>query len=488
LGLTLLTLLVYLPVIWAGFVWDDLYLISNPLVKAPDGLLKIWFGFEGRDYFPLSYSGFWLQWRLWGLHPLGYHVVNVVLHLACALLLWRILVRVAVPGAWLAALLFAVHPVNVETAAWISEQKNTLAMVFFLLSVWVWRRQPDSGNGWLLAGSLVCFALSLLAKPMAVLWPPVLAGYVWWSRGRLDRSDALRILPFFLVSAASAAVTLACHKAEALAGLSVGPETISGRLILAGQALLFYASKMVVPTGLCAIYPRDALRWFNPGSVVLAALLLVVLAAPRERRYAWLGAVALGLAFFVAMLAPVLGLVDISFMFYSPVSDHFAYAASAGMMALLCGVGVDLFRRRAPAAQRKGGVLICLIVVAFAALSFGRVGVFMNSERLFRDTLVGNPRAWAAHVTLGNMAFDRRSLAEAEVFYRQGLRLKPDYWEAYNGLGIVYAVQGRFDQAIPMFRKTLELKPDHHIARRNLEKALQDQARLPKPLSVEREP
>jgi lipoprotein NlpI len=187
------------------------------------------------------------------------------------------------------------------------------------------------------------------------------------------------------------------------------------------------------------------------------------------------------------MLLPVLGLLDISFLFYSPVCDRWVYPATLGILALFCAAGTGLFSKCSAVLRVVLVVAAALVVCLFSVVSFDRCGVFHDSETLFRDTITKNPRAWAAYVSLGNLAFDKRELDEAETYYRQALRFKSDYWEAYNGLGIVYAVRGRLDQAISCFTKVLELYPGHSIARRNLSMALkQKEARTsgPEPASV----
>ena len=473
-AVVLLTFVTYLPAQRAGFVWDDLYLTASPVIKAGDGLYRIWCTFEPRDYFPVSYSLFWLEWRAWGTNAAGYHFVNILLHALGAVLLWLVLGRMRVAGAWLGALLFAVHPLNVESVAWISEQKNTLAMVFFLLSVLSYLRYESSGRRGTFVGSLLLFALSLLCKPMVILWPVVLLGYAWWKRGRIGASDVRRALPFFVLSALAGIITLLFSQANGSVGQPVGAATAAGRVAAALQALFFYLGKVLLPVDLCAIYSPESLAWPVAAYGVLAALVLFAVAAGARHGRAVARHAAFGLGFFALMLGPVLGLLDTSFLFYAPVCDRWAYAATAGILALLAAGGADLFRDR-PGILKGIGVFAAVVLVGgLSFLSFDRSRVYHDSETLFVDTLEKNPKAWAAYASLGNLAFDRHRLDEAETLYREALKYKPDYWEAYNGLGIVCAVRGRLDEAIALFTRTLQLKPDHHVARRNLQMALKD--------------
>lgn len=477
-ALALVTVGTYGPAFRAGFVWDDRYLAAGPLVVAPDGLSRIWFSAEPRDFFPLSYSAFWGQWHLWGANPAGYHAVNVLLHALNAILVWLVLRRLAIPGAWLCGAVFAVHPLNVESVAWISEQKNTLALLFFLLSVRAWQAAESPGRPWALAASLVLFALSLLAKPLAVTWPVILLGYAAWRRGRIGRLDAAHAGLFFVLSAGVSLITLHVQRLHASAGVSFGPAGLPERIVQAGRSLLFYLGKILFPAPLSAIYGPDDGGWAGPAFVVLAAAAALAVAAHRWYGPGWIRHAAFGLGFYALMLAPVLGLVPTAFLFYAPVCDRWAYAAMLGVLAPLCAGAAGLVGECGRPIRAVGVAAAVLLVGAMAGASMARCAVFRDSEALFADTLAKNPRAWAAYASLGNLAFDRRDLARAEACYRQALALKPDYWEAYNGLGIVFAVRGRPDRAIPFFETTLRLFPGHGVARRNLEQARQDLLRL----------
>ena len=199
--LVVIAFLVYMLAVCGGFIWDDVALITeNRVIKADDGLYRLWFTTQADDYYPLTGSLWWLEWRLWGNSATGYHVVNVLLHAANAVLVWLILARLKVPGAWLAGCVFAFHPVNAATAAWITEQKNTLSMLFFALAVLSYLQFYQDGRwGWY-ACSLGAFLLAELSKAAVVMLPVVLLGCVWWRRRRIALKDVLWSVPFFALS------------------------------------------------------------------------------------------------------------------------------------------------------------------------------------------------------------------------------------------------------------------------------------------------
>src|ERR1017187_4158122 len=199
--IVLIMLAAYLPALRGGFVWDDYVLITeNRMVTASDGLQRLWFTTEAPDYYPLTSSLWWLEWRWWGNRAAGYHVVNVLLHAVNAVLVWLVLRRLKIPGAWLAGLVFALHPVNVATAAWISEQKNTLSMLFFLMAILLYLKSDEEG-GWRWYGmSLAAFLLALLSKAAVAMLPVVLLGCIWWRRGKIRWAEVARCLPFFALS------------------------------------------------------------------------------------------------------------------------------------------------------------------------------------------------------------------------------------------------------------------------------------------------
>jgi hypothetical protein len=312
----------YLPVRHAGFIWDDnVILLNNPLILRADGWYQAWFNRAAQDFVPVTITSFWLEWRLWGASPLGYHLDNVLLHVCNALLLWRILLHLKIPGAWLAAALFAVHPVNVESVACIAQRKNTLTMLLFLATVQFYLTFEDSGRRrwfWLAAGM---FLLALMGKTAVVPLPFVLLGLAWWRRGQIDGKDVRPSMVFFALAAAGSLMAVWIQRGAAI-GTVVRVDSFWGRLAGAGWALWFYLGKALLPLRLSFVYPRWEIPAGNPLSYVPLILWVMGLWVCWRYRKGWGKGAFFALGYFSVMLLPVLGFVNISFMRYSLVSHH----------------------------------------------------------------------------------------------------------------------------------------------------------------------
>ncbi len=465
--LLLLTFLAYLPALDAGFIIDDgLYVTQDSRMQTLEGLGQIWTQVAGPEYrhqyYPLTSTAFWVQHQFWGQRPVGYHLVNVLLHAVNALLLWRLLRRLAVPGAWVAAAVFAVHPVNVQSVIWVAELKNVLAAFFFLLSMLVFvhwfERDPRRWTEYALGS--VLFVAALLSKTATSLMPPALLAIFWWKRSRLERRDLAAIAPLALVAAAFVGMTVYLETHMGGAGGDSYSQSGLERSLVAGRALWFYAGHLLWPAGLTFIYPRWAIDpgvWWQYLYPLAAIGVIAALWWKRDR----LGkgpVVAVG--FFMLALAPVY-FVQVAFTRFSWVSDHWQYWASMGLIALVVGVVAAHGARwqSIPAAA-----VICLL----AGLTWDRCRDYETPERLWRDTVTRNPDAWMAHNSLGLALKRQGRYAEAEACYRESIRLYPDYVIAHNNLANTLQIRGRLDEAIDHLRVAVRLNPDYAEAHFNL--------------------
>jgi tetratricopeptide (TPR) repeat protein len=487
-----------------GFLWDDdLHITANPTIVGPLGLKEIWTSARA-NYFPLVLTHFWVQHALWGLEPLGYRVVTLLFHAGAAILLWRVLVQLRVPGAWLGAALWALHPVQVESVAWICELKNTQSAVFFLAAIlcyvrWLetggvaagrsdWRRGALTGQDSALpgasrrslfagrvlppgsppyAGALLCAILALLSKPSTVMLPVALVLVVWWLRGKVTWRDWLPLAPFFALSAAAAGWTIWEQKHHAGA---IGPawsQSLPERFALAGRVIWFYLEKLAWPEPLIFIYPR----WkISPASL----LELAPLAAAGGGLIAlWLGGVRrsvlraafLAAAYFVALLFPVLGFFNVYFFRYSFVGDHFQYLASMGPLAL---AGAALALGSHVVGRLPAGVL----VTGFALLSWRESAEYRDNETLWRATLARNPQATMAWLNLGDTLLKAERLDEAIGIFTHVTRVKPDDMDAFNDLGGALLLTDRPAEALAALERAAVLAPRRAEVHNNLGNAM----------------
>jgi tetratricopeptide (TPR) repeat protein len=488
--IVLVTLAFYLPAVDAGFVWDDEhFLTANPLIKAGDGLRRFWFTTEAEDYFPLTSTSLWLEWRLWDGGPTGYHVVNMLLHAASAVLVWRVLKRLNVPGAWLAGLIFGVHPVNVASVAWITERKNTLAMALYLLSLLAYLRYDERGERREYCLSILWFLLALLAKTSVVMLPVVLLLCAWWRRGKIARKDILRSLPFFALALVLGLVTVWFQQHNVIRHEIVRPEGGASRAVAAGWAGCFYLYKAVLPWNLAMVYPR----WNVDPRVVTAWLpdlvLLAELALAWRYRRSWGRPLLFAAGYFIASLLPVLGFADISFMKYSLVADPWQYVAIIGVIALAAAAGVRAWERLPPTPQKQVIVGLVILIGVLGVLTWRRCDVFENDEKLWRDTLKKNPHCYVAQVNYGKaLVMDDGSerdplMVQAEFrqavsYFQAAVRLEPHEPEAHENLANVFFALGEYGPAAEQYREVLKVRSDAAI-RERLNEALTRQGKSP---------
>jgi len=483
--LVLAVFVTYTPVWWAGFIWDDdEQLMANPCIVGPLGLKGIWTtGYGG--YYPLVLTTFWVEHALWGLAPLPYHLVNVLLHGACAILLWRVLRELAMPGAWLGAALWALHPVQVETVAWITELKNTQSCLFYLLAIWFflgWQEREISGEKGMerdYLQALLFALLAVLSKPSTVVLPAVLGLVWWWRGGRWEWRQVWRLAPFFLIGLAASAWAVVEQKFNSGATGPQWEQTWPERFVIAGQAVWFYLGKLLWPHPLIFIYPRwqtgaaQVAAWLPLGTVALAFLVLWIYRQRGARP------VLFAFAYFVLALFPVLGFFNVYFFRYSFVGDHFQYLASMGPLAL---AGAGLARCSELLPRKKTWLhapLYSGLLLILAVLSWRQSWIYQNLGTLWQDTLAKNSDCWMAHDNLGKFLTSLGKMDEAAAQFQSSLAINPNDDTALIDLGVVYQKTGRVDDAIIQFQKALAIDPRLVQAIGNLGNTLMQEGRMP---------
>lgn len=533
--LVLVTIFAYRPAWNGSFVWDDdFYVTKNSLLTAPDGLRRIWFSLESpSQYFPLTYTSFRIERMLWGLKPASYHWVNILLHAANALLLWRLLAELRVPGAWLAAGIFALHPVQVESVAWITERKNVLMAFFFLLALLAWTRfiderdqranqrsraireqrgkevtQADTLNRvpwrfyWL---ALIFYLLALCSKATACTLPAALFLILWLQKKRIDWRRVLQIAPFIVLGLAMGLMAIWWERYHQF---TLGPMFALGpleRLIIVTQAPWFYLGKLFWPAKLTFIYPQWTVDPKDPLSYVwLVAGIALCAAIYFARRYVG-RSVEVAAAFYVATLSPVLGFIMLYTFRYTFVADHYQYLACIGPIAPVSAGLVKLTN------SMKYGPRF---LVAFGIFIFSTLGlltwqqsaIYRDSETLWRTTIDRNPGCWMAETNLGSELSEEGDIDGAIAHLEKSLRLKSDAPETHNSLtnalfrkgdadaaiaeahvamnfdpnnadthavlGMALITKGQLDEAIAQLSKAIEILPNYSHAHYNLALAL----------------
>ena len=415
---------------------------------------------------------FWLQHRLWGDWPAGYHLVSLGLHFAAAALAALALRRLSIPGAYLAAAIFALHPAHVESVAWITEQKNTLSAVFYLGAALAWLRFEERREKRTYVLALVLFALALCSKTVTATLPAALLLLHWWKRGKPSwRRDVVPLLAFFVLGAAAGLFTVWVERNLVGARGAAFDLTIVERGLLAGRAAWFYLGKLAWPADLVFVYPRWNVSQGVWWQYLYPAAALAALAGLWILRKRMPGALA-GALFFLVTLFPALGFFDLYPFLFSFVADHFQYLASLGILALAAAGAARLLDGAQPAARRAGQGLCLAGVAVLAVLTFRQSRLYADRETLYRATLRGNPACWMAWNNLAGALISRGKAEEAMGLAQRALALRPDYPDAHNNLALALAGLGRSEEAIPHYRRALEIDPGYAEAQNNLGFAL----------------
>jgi tetratricopeptide (TPR) repeat protein len=462
---------VYWPALRGSWIWDDgLEVAANPVIQGSGGWWRAWVAPYGMDYLPLKSTLQWAQWHLWSAHVIGYHASNLALHICGALLLWRLLERMGAGLPWIAGLLFAIHPMAVESVAWISEFKNTLsfpAILLAMLAYMDWDAIPRT-RSYLL--SLLWFTVAMLCKTSVVLFPAFLLIFAWWRRGRIGMRDLRAAAPFFAVSIVLGLVALKFQweRAMGLADVPVGWRPDWGQ---AGWSILAYLRSCVLPVDLAPVYEPfqvslpGALPWLIIGAV---------LAFFWTRRAGWGRHALIGSGWFLINLVPVVGLVPIAYLRVSPRADHLAYLSLAAVVGGAAAAFGALWRRvgdvkAARAAAACAAFAACIVLAtgtrAYAAL-FRNEGVFWSAAAK------REPGAWLARSNWGRVLLREGHPEAAKAELLEAARLEPDSAEVRVNLGDALGRLGHPDEAVAEYRMAVKLAPNFAGGHYDLGRAL----------------
>ena len=485
-GLVLLTCLAYLPAMNAGFIWDDNnYVTENSTLRTATGLWRIWTDpMATPQYYPLVHSTFWMEYQAWGLQPAGYHVVNILIHAANAVLLWLVLSKLQIRAAWFAACLFALHPVHVESVAWITERKNVLSGLFYLASAWAYfsflesersnpaPSSPDRSNWrWSYYGlSMLLFVAALLSKTVTVTLPAALFVVVCWRNRRVATRDIVPLLPLLAIGIPFGILTIWLERNHVGAVGADWNLSVIDRFLIAGRALWFYAAKLVWPSPLIFIYPRwkiDAGVWWQYLFPVMFVAGVGLIAWRRKNP-----GLLVAILFFAGSLFPALGFFNIFPMRYSFVADHFQYLASIGLLVAIASGSDRLFNVLQLVAKPLPVVVAGGILAVLGWLTWCQTAIYADAETIWQDTIRKNRTCGMAHHNLGVILQQQGRVSEAELEFRQVLKIDPNDNPARLNLANVYFEQGKLANAISLYEQVLKSDPKDASARFNLANTL----------------
>lgn len=474
-GLLAATLLAYQPAWHGGRLWDDNGHLTVAALQSWSGLSRIWFHVGAtQQYYPVAHSAFWVMHALWGDATPGYHLVNIVLHAITATLIFVLLRRLAVPGAVLAAVLFALHPVHVESVAWMTELKNTLSGAFALAAALAYLSFDADRTRRRFVTATLLFLLALLSKTVTAVLPAALLVVVWWRRGRIRRrADAAPLGLWLALGAASGVLTAWVERTFIGAEGADFHATLGERALVAGHAIVFYLGKLVWPAPLMFNYPRWTVSTHDPLAYVYPLLVVAGFTALWSWRRRDRAPLAVGLLF-AGILSPALGFVSAYPFLYSFVADHFQYLASIPILAAIAALLTRLSSHWGIPARSSSAALILVCGAPLGWLTWQQSHQYADAETLYRATLARNPDCWLCYNNLGviEAAPADADLARAERDFRESLRLHPSAARTHNNLGLALLRLRRFAEARDEFAEAARLDADNPEVHRNLGAAL----------------
>lgn len=479
-----ITFLVYQPAWFGKPLLDDRdHMITTPELRSWQGLSDLWFApHTTRQYHPLLDTVFWIEDKLWGQEVLGYHFATIFFHGVSAVLLMAILRRLKVPGAWLAAAIFALHPICVESVAWMVELKNTLSGFFFFAAILAYLRFDETRDKKIYFLVLLLFSMGILSKAIVATLPAVMLLIFWWKGRKMKwKRDVRPLIPFLVLGAAAGILTAWMERALSGAEGEEFDFSVIDRILIAGRGFWFYLGKIFWPADLALFYSRwevDPRIWWQY-LFPLGVILLFAMAWLLRKKWPWVLASA---GFFTLLVAPLLGFFNVNFFRFSFVADHFQYLPSVGIITPVAA-GIGLVSLRPIYWQRVVANALCAIVLPIlAVMTWQQAHFFRDAEACYRRVIDKNPNSWEAHINVGAELFRKGSVDEAQFHFQRALELNPNHpaaaKRAYVSLGNVSLKRGQWDEAIGYLEKSLRVDPNFATAHSSLGSALHRKGRL----------
>ena len=489
-------LFIYSPALFGTWIWDDTAeILENAEIKGTLGsLVSIWFNPSAVDYYPLKTTVQWIEWHVWGPHVLGYHLVSIFLHILSALLVWKCLQKLGLKLAWWGGLFFLIHPLAVESVAWISELKNTLSLPLLLLA---WNSLLDNdpvrdGSFWItpkLRTSLIWFTLAMLAKASVIMFPFTYLVYVWWKMGRITWVNIKTTIPFFAVALILGLVTIYFQQSRVIVGSDLDNADVVTRIIASSLSILFYFNKIILPQGLEPVYTRWSIVPIRLEMIFLWIIFIGLILFLYKKKSRCNRSVLFGIGFFGLNLAPVLGIIPMYFMRFSWVSDHLVYISLIGIGALITAAFDEALVKYARYKRAINGVLILIALIGIY-LSFNQDELYKGGETFWKRVCLNDPKSWAAHYNLAvALQFEPGRQEDALKEYKLALNLTPDAgqgkpgsaWHANlyarvhtNMGGILRSFPGTTQEVMEHYRKAVALDPKSADTHFNLAVLYQD--------------
>ena len=450
----------YFPALSGEFLWDDLFFAEEKTIHDWSGLRDIWFApseiAREKHYWPMAYTMFWLEHKLFGLNSFGYHIVSCILYFTNVVLVWRLLLKLEVPGAWVISMVFAIHPLHAESVAWLMGQKDLLSALFYLGAIHVWLRFRESSSPKTYVLALGLYALGLLSKSAVVTLPATLLVLLWWKQERISAQDVMRVLPFFLVGFV---ITLGGYLFYMMRGELDLAYSLLERVLIAGQSVWFYVGKLLWPTNLMVIYPHWDVSADNLVAWLFAAATMGVLIIMWSCRHRIGKGSLAGVAFFLITLSPTLGFVDYGYMKYSFVADRYQYLAGLGLMAVLMGGAIHTMQPYVTSFRSVIMGAFAILVIGLGTLTWRQAAIHQNEVTFFSHIVAHNPTAHNAYYNLGSALLRAGRVEEAYEANLKAIALQPDKWSTYSNIAAALLQMNRYDEAEENLKRGLELNP-----------------------------